>query len=192
MATVTLICKNCGKKRIIQYKRRNMKFCSLSCATIYNNKRRIYDYMKGNNNPAKRKEVRQKLSQKLKGKKHPWMEGKNNPNHKSNGGMKQSAKDKLSKLAKIRLRDKTKHPNWKGGITLSDRGDAWTEELRTSIRQRDKFVCQICNKNGFVVHHIDYDKMNNNPNNLITLCQSCHPKTNYNRKKWEVYFNDNR
>jgi hypothetical protein len=34
----------------------------------------------------------------------------------------------------------------------------------------------------------DYDKKNCDPKNLITLCNSCHSKTNFNRKKWIIYF----
>lgn len=41
------------------------------------------------------------------------------------------------------------------------------------------------------VHHIDYNKLNCNPNNLITLCKSCHMKTNFNREYWLDYFNLN-
>jgi hypothetical protein len=38
------------------------------------------------------------------------------------------------------------------------------------------------------VHHIDYDKKNNVPLNLISLCKSCHSKTGYNRDNWIVYY----
>jgi len=70
----------------------------------------------------------------------------------------------------------------------------WTETLRISIRQRDKYTCQLCGKQqgdkAFSVHHIDYDKQNCNPDNLITLCQSCHAKTNTNKDEWIEYFNN--
>lgn len=49
----------------------------------------------------------------------------------------------------------------------------------------------ICGSNeNLVVHHIDYDKKNNNHNNLITLCSICHGKTNGNRKYWIKYFHN--
>jgi len=38
------------------------------------------------------------------------------------------------------------------------------------------------------VHHIDYDKKNCDPENLITLCKNCHPKTNSNRGDWIEFF----
>ena len=65
--------------------------------------------------------------------------------------------------------------------------------LRLAIRTRDDFVCAICGRSedevGILsIHHIDYDKKNSNPKNLISLCRSCHLKTNHNRKYWENYF----
>ena len=69
----------------------------------------------------------------------------------------------------------------------------WTDDLRESIRRRDGYVCQLCGIHqgelkGFIkkldVHHIDYNKDNLDPDNLITLCKNCHMKTNYNRNYW--------
>lgn len=68
----------------------------------------------------------------------------------------------------------------------------WTETLKRSIRERDNYTCKLCgeiqNKSTFHIHHIDYDKQNCNPNNLITLCRKCHTKTNFNRDIWTDYF----
>lgn len=64
----------------------------------------------------------------------------------------------------------------------------FTKELKTKIRKRDNFVCQICKKNGWCVHHIDYNKLNNNELNLISLCNICHGKTQFNREYWMEYF----
>ena len=40
-------------------------------------------------------------------------------------------------------------------------------------------------KGSLPIHHIDYNKQNSSINNLITLCNSCHAKTNANRKQWK-------
>jgi hypothetical protein len=78
---------------------------------------------------------------------------------------------------------------WKGGISFEPYSPAWTSELRQSIRQRDNFTCQICGKYpAFACHHIDYNKKNCEPENLIILCNSCHAKTNNNREYWKNYF----
>ena len=38
------------------------------------------------------------------------------------------------------------------------------------------------------VHHIDYNKNNNDSINLITLCQNCHSYANWNRVYWQKYY----
>ncbi len=84
------------------------------------------------------------------------------------------------------------HPAWKGGKSFEPYSLNWTNTLRRSIRERDKYICQICSLPqgdiAFDIHHIDYDKKNCNPNNLITLCRNCHTKTNFDRKHWKRYF----
>lgn len=68
----------------------------------------------------------------------------------------------------------------------------WTEGLKLTIRTRDGFKCMKCwnreDERAFHVHHIDYSKTNCSPDNLITLCPSCHVKTNHNRQRWIKYF----
>lgn len=90
------------------------------------------------------------------------------------------------------IMSREKHWAWKGGIADSPYPVDWTNTLRRSIRERDKYTCQLCSNQqssiAFHIHHIDYDKKNCNPNNLITLCIHCHIKTNYNRLHWEQYF----
>jgi len=52
----------------------------------------------------------------------------------------------------------------------------WTKTLRRSIRERDHYICQLCGEQqgdyAFDIHHIDYNKKNCNPNNLITYAGS--------------------
>lgn len=85
-----------------------------------------------------------------------------------------------------------KSPNWHGGKSFESYTIDWTNTLRQSIRERDKYVCQICGgtqgDRAHHVHHIDYDKKNCNPINLVTLCAICHTKTNATREKWIEYF----
>lgn len=70
----------------------------------------------------------------------------------------------------------------------------FTDYLKIEIRQRDNFTCQLCgrteeaNYRALDCHHIDYDKTNCHPSNLISLCRFCHPKTNYNRSYWTSFF----
>jgi hypothetical protein len=85
---------------------------------------------------------------------------------------------------------------WKGGISFYPYPQDWTNTLKESIRERDSYMCQICGihkdelKQKLHIHHIDYDKENLDPKNLITLCIYCHMKTNGNRKYWINYFKE--
>jgi len=90
------------------------------------------------------------------------------------------------------------HYNWKGGRSTYGYPKEWNTTFLDSIRQRDSYVCQLCGIHqdelsiGQVkkldVHHIDYNKDNCDPSNLLSLCRNCHVKTNYNRKYWRDYF----
>jgi hypothetical protein len=87
-----------------------------------------------------------------------------------------------------------KSPSWQGGKSFEPYSVDWNECLRRSIRERDKYICQKCNEpqGDFAhdVHHIDYDKKNCNPSNLITLCHICHLKINKNKDYWTNYFRE--
>ena len=96
-------------------------------------------------------------------------------------------------LGKKKYDDITKCNFWKGGISYEKYTVDWKDTLKISIRERDHYQCQICGKNqgdtSHPVHHIDYNKKNCSPDNLITLCRSCHAKTNFKREYWIKYFN---
>ena len=87
-----------------------------------------------------------------------------------------------------------KHYNWQGGKSFEPYGLEFNEDLKEVIRNRDRRKCQICEMTELEqgkklsVHHIDYNKLNNDPKNLITLCKSCHMKTNFNRNYWIKFF----
>ena len=84
------------------------------------------------------------------------------------------------------------HPNWRGGKSFEIYPLGWNRTFKEQIRYRDGYKCQICGKpevesyRKLDVHHIDYNKKNIKDKNLITLCQSCHFKTNFRRKYWET------
>ncbi len=88
------------------------------------------------------------------------------------------------------------HPNWLGGKSFEPYGVEFNEELRKLVRKRDNHQCQICGIHrekpqiALNVHHIDYCKTNNSIDNLVSLCGSCHTKTNVNRDEWSVHFKE--
>lgn len=92
-------------------------------------------------------------------------------------------------------------PGWQGGKSFEKYDVLFNSQLKEKIRKRDGCRCQKCFKHQnelktktgkfykLVIHHIDYNKKNNNECNLISLCRSCHSHTNFNRKYWKRYFN---
>jgi len=83
------------------------------------------------------------------------------------------------------------HPGWKGGISCEPYCDIWVDkEYKISILERDNYKCQNPYCSGrfvhkLVLHHIDYNKKNCHPSNLITLCNSCNSRANFNREYWQ-------
>ena len=54
-------------------------------------------------------------------------------------------------------------------------GPEWTPELRERIVRRDAGCCQICcGQSKLQVHHVDHDRRRSTPENLLTVCASCH------------------
>jgi len=85
-----------------------------------------------------------------------------------------------------------KHLFWKEGISNEPYSFDFRNELKEQIRKRDNYTCQECgnksNSKKLNVHHIDYNKKNSNPNNLVTLCSRCNSKANFNREDWMEHF----
>lgn len=136
-----------------------------------------------------------KKGNKLQLGKIPWNKGKTKETDKRVAGPKKGHKfwGKVETQFGYRNVKLEKHPNWRGGKSYEAYSLKWTKELKEVIRQRDNYTCILCGDKQkdikFDVHHIDYDKKNCNPNNLITLCKPCHMKTNFNRDEYLQLFN---
>jgi hypothetical protein len=159
-------CDNCGKP----YEGRGKFYCQQKCQPVWN----------------KGKKLTQKHKDKIKkNNARYWLGTHHNVGYKHTEEWKQKMSINFSG---------EKSPSWQGGKSFEIYPIDWTKTLRISIRERDRYTCQICSdKQGdtvFHIHHIDYDKRNCNPNNLITLCKSCHMKTNFGREYWIEYFED--
>ena len=92
------------------------------------------------------------------------------------------------------------HPNFNNWSSREPYGVGFNNKFKEYIRKKFNYRCQECfrhqdelfYKNGkkysLIVHHINYNKRNNDENNLIPLCHSCHTQTNYGRDDWINYF----
>lgn len=101
------------------------------------------------------------------------------------------------KIARKGLLSMEKHPNWCGGKSFETYGFNFNKKFKKEIYARDNHTCQICHlfkedilslKMVLCVHHIDYDKKNNLPQNCVSLCSRCHSMTNWNREGWPTFF----
>jgi len=153
-----------------------------------------------NNFHAKRcKSCARKYQYKIHPETNPWYidNRTNNKRHCIDCGkeLSRSANSNDYKRCKSCSRKGELHWNWldgnKYGYTIE-----FSEELKSKIRKRDNYTCQVCGMTeeehitvyGYVllIHHIDYNKKNCEEGNLISVCSSCHMRTNYNRKYWIV------
>lgn len=67
------------------------------------------------------------------------------------------------------------HQLIKGYTRPSKAPDNYLNLIRKAIFERDDNTCQLCRaKEKLLIHHIDLDDRNNNTDNLIVLCASCH------------------
>jgi len=87
-----------------------------------------------------------------------------------------------------------KHYNWQCGKSFESYGIEFNNKFKQGIRKRDNQVCMLCCihreklNRALDVHHVDYNKKSSIPENCISLCNSCHMKTNFNRKHWTYFF----
>lgn len=93
----------------------------------------------------------------------------------------------LSKICKIRFKDKTKHPMWKGGVTPVNkmiRESLKYKNWRNKVYRRDRWNCQICKKHcepkNIIAHHLksfsEFPKSRFITKNGVTLCRNCHAR----------------
>ena len=85
--------------------------------------------------------------------------------------------------------------NWQGGIGIEPYCDAWADkEYKADIKERDESMCMNPDcwntSETLCLHHIDYDKKNCSPSNLITLCASCNARANFSRENHTIYYQD--
>jgi hypothetical protein len=128
------------------------------------NENRIHPGLSGSDNPMWGKspydfmtpERAEKVREKFRGKNNP-MWGKRRPDMEG-----------------------VNNPNWKGGVSFLPYPLEFNKRLKKYIRERDNYICQLCEEFGDNVHHINGIKGDCRKVNLITLCFACHRLSEYN------------
>ena len=116
-------------------------------------------------------------------------------------GKKRPDLAKLNRAFKPKQMQGERNPMWQGGISFKPYTPHFNKKLKEKIKKRDNYTCQLCGnyipkfisqKKRLVVHHINYDKKDNRPANLITLCHFCNSRVNRHRTDWAKHFKSKR
>ena len=152
-------------------------------------------WLAGNNSPMRRPEVKAKISGDKSPTKRPETRAKMRASWTPERRAKQSGDNHSMKRPEVAAKvSGDKNPAWQGGTSREPYAWSFNEDLKEAIRHRDGYYCQRCGKiqaeckTKLLVHHIDYDKKNSDPMNLITLCRGCNSRVNTNRLYWTEYF----
>lgn len=181
VARVAWTCKECGAEhKALPCYAKMRSFCDINCRA---------KFYSGEKSVAKRKEVREKHSQRMK-----FNNPMKRPDVAKKVGEAQSGENhafygkKRPEHSKMMSGDG--NPAWLGGKTFEIYPSEFNKAFKKKIKARDSFSCRICFKKEkdldytLRIHHIDYNKKNNRHSNLISLCISCHGKTNFRREEW--------
>lgn len=178
---VEVPCAYCGTLLLRSTTRAKRKcFCNASEAAQYR-----YDH-----NLVDRNEIIKNAHEEMR--KQNWRRGVPNPKVAGDANPAKQpearAKIRAAKLERNWMRGRTGalHHNWRGG-KIWWRGKEW-DTIKLRIRQRDGFMCSECDMpewqheqkwgHPLHVHHIVAYRIShdNSPQNLQTLCDSCHGK----------------
>ncbi len=138
--------------------------------------------MTGDANPSRRPEVKQKLRELLAGSNNGMYGKKHTEEWKRQHSKAMTLNNPMKNPEVAKLLTGEGNGRWLGGIAFFPYSPEFNGELKSKVRTRDNFVCQICGieetqlVRKLDVHHIDKNKNNNKLNNLVSLCSSCHNK----------------
>lgn len=114
----------------------------------------------------------------------------NNNSTRSCGCLKREKRIKWNKQYPLKGENS---PSWRGGVSCYSYCDIWRDgDYKESIKERDNYRCSNpdCRKisKKLTIHHIDYNKKSCGPENLITLCDSCNSRANFDREWHEAWY----
>lgn len=176
-----LTCGYCQKPFPVSHARKTIaKFCSLSCWSRDTN--RVHSR---NGKPTGKRVIRPDVTKKCE-----WCQKEFTASHIQRN--KKFCTKGCEFVWRRSWMEANGNPNWLGGISRQPYPFNWPLISR-KIRKRDGRAClnPKCDKASkhITVHHIDYNKSNCDPANLISLCNACNSRVNYGREKWQEFFN---
>lgn len=170
----SITCRQCRKVFEVEYNRRNTAvFCSIDCADDWQT---LHPYVsiRAKRIPVVCREC-----------------GGNRIVRESQADKYRFCSPKCRRRWVRSNRGGSKGCNWLGGTSKLPYPFDW-DRISDEIMERDGSRCcnPHCHKkyDRITVHHIDYDKMNSDRRNLITVCARCNSRANYHRPLWTRYY----
>ena len=121
----------------------------------------------------------------------PWNKGKSN--YEIRGDKNPAKRPEVREKIGVAVTGE-KNGQWQGGISFEPYTKEFSNKFKRAIRKRDNQICILCGihreklNKALFIHHINYDKELSVAQNCLSLCNSCHTKTNSNRKYWIGFF----
>ena len=89
------------------------------------------------------------------------------------------------------------NPNWRGGIACGPYCPIfYDKEFREMIDERDGNEClnPLCwhttDHCPLEFHHINYNKKDCHPSNVLKICKSCNSRANFNKEFWQEHYKE--
>lgn len=192
---VATVCQNCSQEFMVYeawVRKGAGKNCSRKCA---------YESRTGRPSYERTEEHKQKMSKKIRSmdlSRQSKMFTEYNLSRKGKtfeeiyGDRAEEVRTKYGKSGEL-------NPNWKGGKHRQSYPYIFYK-LRPQVMERDNYICLNCDMTdeearakdslgrGLTVHHIDYDKENNDLSNLATTCKWCNSMANGRREEWQAHY----
>lgn len=133
-------------------------------------------------------------------KNHPWIGKHHTEETKQLISMKRKGQQSPKKGKQQLATTGDRNPSWQGGTSFLPYCYKFNNNLKEEIRNNYDRTCLNCglkeednvapsgHKKRLAVHHVTYDKQQGCKTQVITLvplCNSCHGRTQANRKQWE-------
>lgn len=166
-------CRVCGKEYLVHIRSSKSMFCSLQCWGV-------------NQKGVKKEKNQEKYTKNNCLVCNSEYEVVISHSHRS-----KTCSAECSRTYRSMISSGENNPSWNGGLSRSPYPYNWSS-ISKSIIERDGSVCMnpSCGSTDkrITVHHIDYDKMNCDPSNLISVCETCNSVANFGRSKWYEYY----